>query len=103
MGIPMKSLFLLLLLAATAAAQTPMTSAEFFKFATEFNNAQYEQAKKNASSTFVTIGSDNVTSFRGYRQFNMQHTYSERTYELNRYGGGPVWIINPFCPPKSFR
>ena len=22
---------------------------------------------------------------------------SRRVYELNRYGGGPVWVVNPYC------
>lgn len=34
-------------------------------------------------------------------QSTTSRTRSKRAYELNRYGGGPVWIINPYCPPRS--
>lgn len=108
----MKSLLFLLLLAAPAVAEIPYTlpgqatelsPEEFAKFAMIHNHLQYEQAAKNATSTPYTVARQGSLTTFGFRTLTTQSYVSERTYELNRFGGGPVWIINPYCPPRTFR
>lgn len=108
----MKSLLFLLLLAAPAAAEIPyilpepasqLSPEEFAAVAVIHNRLQYEQAAKNATSTPYTVARQGSLTTFGFRTLTTQSYVSERTYELNRYGGGPVWIVNPYCPPRKFR
>lgn len=108
----MKSMLFLLLLAAPAAAEIPyslpaeasqLSPEEFAEVAALHNRMQYERAAKNATSTPYTVARQGSLTTFGFRTLTTQSYVSERTYELNRFGGGPVWIVNPYCPPRKSR
>lgn len=89
------------------------------RWAEAFNRFQYERAAARATHDEYSVTTRSARSIvrgggvyydtfvnpNGYFQeptvvnsFDADHT---RTYKLNRYGGGPVWIVNPYCPPKQ--
>lgn len=92
--------------------------AQYVEVIKMHNEAQYQQAAERAfTGTQVTVGQTTSTTdtFGGvlYNAWNYVGAYfqtptfsnrtettSSRTYDLNRYGGGPVWIVNPYVRQK---
>jgi hypothetical protein len=93
-----------------------MTPTQFKAYAERHNAQQYAAAAKRATpgkrvivqrSGEVTVTEGGGTYFGwGSGVFveptrrTTSRSQSQRVYELPGYGGGPVWIINPYCPPK---
>ena len=90
----------------------------YARWADAFNRYQYDLAAELATHEEYSVTTrsaqsiisgggiyyDSYVNPYGYYQeptvvnsYDADHT---RTYKLNRYGGGPVWIFNPYCPPK---
>lgn len=96
-----------------------LDAPSYQRWAEAFNQFQYERAAERATHDEYSVTTrsaqsiisgggvyyDSYVSPNGYYQeptvvnsYDADHT---RTYQLNRHGGGPVWIFNPYCPPKQ--
>jgi len=109
---------------AQAVPNTPL-ALSFYQYAISRNEAArqaaVERARPGKSVTVVQDTSNTVISggtvYSDYGHglglpyvgtYQQTPTYSNttrgtysRTFEISPYGGGPLYIINPFCPPPE--
>lgn len=109
------ALVALLAFKVSAAEPRSLKDESYRAWAIQQNSQLYADAAKRATpgervivqrSGEVTVTEGGGTYFGWPGIFveparrTTSRSQSQRVYELPGYGGGPVWIINPYCPPK---